>query len=93
MDHSGTDPGHSRSLGFDIDPSQVTLSEIFSAAMHCLGGATDRMMKQQGFSDVLQISLIRLRMSRLGANHKIYEEPGLESTKEASDVADAKRYF
>lgn len=85
MQANDTTPHQAAMVAFDIDPTEVSLAEIFAACISCLDTVTG-CMKAQQHSDAMQFSLIRLRLSRLGDCHKIYQEPGSESHDPADEL-------
>lgn len=83
---------HQPSTGFDIDASSIDLANIFSACLHCVERATEY-LREQNHPDALKLSLLRLRLSRLGEHHHLYQEPIPNFLNRADDVAAAKEYL
>lgn len=90
MENSSTTAPHQQpSTGFGIDASSIGLAKIFSACLHCVERATE-CLREQNHPDTLKFSLLRLRMSRLGEHHHLYQEPIPNFLDRADDVAAAK---
>lgn len=87
-DNSTAAPPQRPSTAFGIDPSSISLAKVFSACFHCLNKATEYFDKQH-HPDKLKLSLLRLRMSRLGEHHQLYREPTPNFSDRADDVAAA----
>lgn len=80
-----TTPHQAALVAFDINPTGVSLAEIFAACISCLDTVTG-CMKAQRHPDAMKFSLLRLRLSRLGDCHKIYQGPGSESHDPADEL-------
>lgn len=89
MEDNSTDPHQRPSVALDLDPSKISLAKIFSASLHCLEKAVSY-LKEQNNIDALKFSLLRLRISRLGKHHQLYQEPVLKFEERGDDVAAAK---
>lgn len=77
---------------FGIDPNHVNISEMFSACLRCLDSAADN-MKNQNHLNCLRINLLRLRLSRCGECHGLYDKLSVKLQSSKDKQLKAKLVF
>lgn len=85
MQANDTTPDQAASVAFDINPTGVSLAEIFAACISCFNTVVG-CMKGQQHPDAIKFSLLWLRLSRLGDCCKIYQEPGSKPHDPADEL-------
>lgn len=74
MDGTSENPQHGTMEAFGIDFSEEDLVNVFATCVFCLNHTIDRAPSAR---EVLELSVIRLRLTRWGKAVKIYEKPSL----------------
>lgn len=74
MEGDGEKPEHGTMKAFRIDFSAEDLGDVFATCVFCLNQAVDRAASA---TEALELSVIRLRLTRWGEAVKIYKKPAL----------------
>ncbi|PMD47093.1 hypothetical protein L207DRAFT_627817 [Hyaloscypha variabilis F] len=74
MDLTGEQPEQGTMKAFGVDFSTEDLANVFATCVFCLNHAIDRATSS---NEALQLSAIRLRLTRWGEAVNIYEKPAL----------------
>jgi Prion-inhibition and propagation len=88
MECTGEQPEQGTMKAFGVDFSTEDIADVFATCVSCLNHAIDRATSS---NRALQLSMIRLRLTRWGEAVKIYEEPALVDYDPEPDELDEIR--